>query len=251
MYFKIILALTLSISARPLLSQQYNYAPNSIHYCQLTKKYDSRLSAGIAVRFNRIGGNEFQGSFAATNHLAVMINYMDATHKNVSRQQQPGTSSRFGEVGIGFYESAQRGKASVFAGYGRGNIFNNYYLNRTASFDFQRWFLQPAIIFGDQDFEWGVALRFTHLLYSSAQVDYGIPESDLRTIKAIDAKAPFFLPEFGLHAAMNFRRGSFILNLTSLFYDARPYNFRRINPTMLFCLDLGTFYQQKKKKAGQ
>ena len=227
-------------------SQHYNYAPNSIHYCLLQKKYDGSLSGGFG-RGGDANSLEWQGAYSPLEHGAIMVNYFNALRKTVKKQREEGTSSQFAEVGIGAYESAARGTGSLFVGYGQGSIFSNYNLNRTVSFDLQRWFIQPALVFQGHNFEWGLALRFNHLVYSHAEVDFSISESDLRAVQAIEAESPFFVPEFGLHAGMVFHSCTFSLNLTSLFYDVDTFNFARSNNTFLLTVDLDALYHRSKK----
>ncbi len=245
-YCPVVLVIGLCLLPTRSFSQQYNYAPNAIHFCVLEKKHDSSLSGGFG-RGGDVNSLELQAACSPVEHGAVMVNYFNARRKAVKTQQAEGTSSQFAEIGIGAYESAARGTGSLFIGYGQGSIFSNYHLNRTVCFDLKRWFIQPALVFQSHNFEWGLALRFTHLIYAHAEVDFSITESDLRSVQAIESDSPFFVPEFGVHAGIVFRPCTFSLNLTNLFYDVNTYNFARINNTFLLTVDLGTIYQKKKK----
>ena len=227
--------------------QHATYAPNSIHFCQLQKKYAATLSGGIG-RGNSFSSMEWQAAFSPIRHGAIMINYFDAHRKAVLRQEEEGSSSGFGEIGVGAYETTALGTASLFVGFGLGSVFNNYTFDRAASFDLQRWFIQPSIVRHSKNFEWGVALRFTRLVYSHGIVDYSIAETDLRAVRAIEAKSPFFIPELGLHAGMTFSPFTLSLNLTNVFYAASTYNFERVNSSFLLSLDLGSLYKRKQPK---
>ena len=228
-------------------AQHANYAPNSIHFCQLQKKYAVTLGGGFG-RGSSFASTEWQAAFSPVEHGAIMINYFDAHRSPVQRKEEEGTSSRFGEIGIGAYETTAIGTASIFVGYGQGSIFNNYVLNRAASFNMSRWFIQPAIVRHSSNFEWGIALRFNRLIYSDGEVDYSIADYDLRAVQAIEARSPFFIPELGLHVGLTFSPCTFSMNLTSVFYAANRYNFDRINSSFLLTLDIGRFYQKKQKK---
>lgn len=243
----ILLALLL-ILATNMFAQHYSYAPNSIYFCQLQKKYAATLSGSLS-RGNAFSGRELQAAFSPIKHGAILINYLDAQRNAVRRQEDEGTSSRFAEIGIGAYETTNLGTVSIFAGFGKGSIFSNYMLNRVASFDLERWFIQPSILRRSKNFEWGVALRFNRLIYSNGSVDYSIDDYDLRAVRALEERSPFFIPELGLHAGLSFSLFTFSVNLTNVFYAANTYNFERINSSLMLTFDVGNV--GKKKKDGE
>ena len=113
-------------------AQHCTYAPNSISFCQLQKKYDSSLGGGIGRTLNS-RSIELQAAFSPIKHGAVMVNYFDARRKGVTKQQETDSSSQFAEIGIGAYEATAHGTASIFVGFGQGSVFNNYSFNRIAS----------------------------------------------------------------------------------------------------------------------
>ncbi len=242
-----ILAVLLVLGAAKNVAQNFNYAPNSIHFCQLQNKYAATLSVGLGQGNNFIS-REWQAAFSPIEHGAIMINYFDEHKKAVLEREEEGGSSGFGEIGIGAYEHTESGTASIFVGFGKGSIFNNYVLKRATSFDFQRWFVQPTILRYNKNFEWGVALRFNYLAYSHGEVDYSISDYDLRAVKALAAKSPFFLPELGLHAGLNFSLFTGSINLTSLFYAAYTFNFEKVNSSLMFTFNVGKLYQKKKSQ---
>lgn len=241
----VILLVILLTLATNIFAQHYNYAPNSIHFCQLQKKYAATLSGSLSLG-NALSGKEVQVAFSPIKHGAILINYFDAQHNAIRRQEDEGTSSRFGEIGIGAYETTDRGTASIFAGVGKGSLFSNYTLNRTASFDLERWFIQPTILRRSRNFEWGVALRFNHLIYSQGKVDYSIDDYDLRAVRALEERSPFFIPELGLHAGLSFSLFTFSVNLTNVFYAANTYNFERINSSLMVTFDVGNIGRKKR-----
>lgn len=238
------------MSGTKSFGQQFNYAPNSIYYCQLQGRYDSSLGAGLR-RGSDTNGTEWQLAFSPVKHGAVMLNYFDGHHKAIRKQQEEGSSSQSAEIGLGAYETLAHGTASLFIGYGQGSIFSNYSLSRSVALDLQRWFIQPAMIFRNHNFEWGLALRFNRLVYSHAEVDFSISESDLQPLQAIEAQSPFFIPEFGLHAGIVFKPCTLTIDMTSLFYDTNTFNFERLNSAFLLTVDLGFFYQRKKEPKAQ
>ena len=242
------LAAGMLLFALPGVAQFYTYAPNAMQFCQLQKKYDSSLGGGFG-RTLRSRSIELQAAFSPIRHGAVMVNYFDARRGAVTRQQEVGSSSHFAEFGIGAYEATAHGTASLFVGYGQGAIFNNYPLNRIASFDFRRWFIQPNIVYQRNRFECGIALRFNRLVYHHAEIDYSINTNDLQRVQAIESRSPFFLPELGLHAGIVFSPCTIMLNVTSLFYGGASFNFERLNHTLLLTLDLDSIYRRKKKPA--
>ncbi len=245
----VILLVLLLTLATNILAQHYNYAPNSIHFCQLQKKYAATLSGSLS-RGNAFSGRELQAAFSPIKHGAILINYLDAQRNAVRRQEDEGTSSRFAEIGIGAYETTDLGTVSIFAGFGKGSIFSNYIYNHAASFDMERWFVQPTILRRNKGFEWGIALRFNRLIYSRGRVDYSIEEDDLRAVRALAERSPFFIPELGLHAGLSFSLFTFSVNLTNVFYAARTYNFERVNSSLMLTFDVGNI-GQKKKNSGK
>ena len=240
----ILLALLLTLATN-LSAQYYNYAPNSIYFCQLQKKYAATLSGSLS-RGNDFSGKELQVAFSPIKHAAILINYFDAQRDAVRRQEDEGTSSRFGELGVGVYETTDLGTVSIFAGVGKGSVFSNYTLDRAASFDLERWFIQPSILRRNKNFEWGVALRFNRLIYSQGKVDYSIDDYDLRAVRALEERAPFFIPELGLRAGLSFSLFTFSVNLTNVFYTTRTYNFERVNSNLMLTFDVGKIGQKKK-----
>ncbi len=237
--------LLICLFTAPIVAQQFNYAPNAIHFCQVRQKYDSSLGLGYSFGINSRGA-DWQLAFSPVKNVALMMNYLDASSKQVKKQLIEGSSSRFAEIGVGAYESAGRGVASLFIGYGQGSIFSNYVQRYKASFDLHRWFIQPAMVFESKNFAGGLALRFTRLAYAKAEVDYSLPPEDLRSIQAIEAKSPIFIPEFGMHTAIKAGHCQFSLNVTSLFYDANTYNFQRLTTTLMLTVDVGATYQKEQ-----
>ena len=245
-YFNVFLALTVCLFSRAGFAQQYNYAPNSIHYAHLKNKYDSSIGLGLSKSFN-MRAIEIQAAFSPVEHGAVMVNYLGAGRDDVKNQLSKGSSSHFLEFGMGAYEATGRGIASLIVGYGQGSIFNKYENQHRASFHLRRWFIQPSLLFQGRNFECGLALRFNRLVYAGAKVDYAIDQNNLNKIKAIDAKSPFFLPEFGVHMAVVIHAVSVGLNFTSLFFDADSYNFIHLNTDLMLTVNLESFYQHSMK----
>ena len=67
------------------------------------------------------------------------------------------------------YHSAPKGVASLFLGYGQGNVFNYYGQERYSRFQVARLFVQPSLMYRDKYFRGGLAFRFNQLADTSRE----------------------------------------------------------------------------------
>ncbi|MDO8366124.1 MAG: hypothetical protein Q7T20_04940 [Saprospiraceae bacterium] len=220
------------------LSQTYYYALNSLNIPCLAQKGDLVLGLGWS-RGNTFNAVEFQGVYSPLRHFAVMGNYFSARDKNVRQKLENGTDFSLWEVGVGLYEQLPKGSASLFAGFGSGNLFSNYGSDRTAAFDIRRWFLQPGLSYRSNYFQAGLALRLTHLAYSSGIVSYSIEAPDIQYIQNVEKSSPMFLPELGIQAGMRIKPVTLSLNISSIFPNTSNWNFVRLNTSLSVAVDFG------------
>ena len=219
------------------LSQTYNYSPNLTNIPYLTQSGDVHLGLGWG-RGLVMQSLEIQAAYSPMRHLAIMANYLGDRQKNVRKQIDTGTDYYLWEAGVGVYEKLPKGSASVFAGYGGGELYNNFEFERVAEFNLQRWFIQPGINYRSNFFQAGIALRLSHLTFKDANISYSIEEPYLQYIKNIEQKSPMFLPELGLQIGMRLKPVTISLNIVSIFPDTENWNFSRLNTGLCIALDL-------------
>lgn len=226
-------------------SQTYNYMPNTLNVPCLAEKGDATLSLGWG-RGEFSQSLEIQSVYSVARHLAVMANYFGAREKAVRSQVETGTDYYLMEVAVGAYEKLPKGSASLFVGFGAGNLFSNYNLDRTAEFGVQRWFLQPGMTYRSRYFQAALALRLSRLNYSRGEVDFSIEPTDLHYILNVEKNAPLFLPEVGFQAGMRFKPVTVSLGICSIFPNTNNVNFARLNTSLSVAVDIGV---GKKKKS--
>lgn len=219
-------------------TQTYNYAINSLNIPCLAKKGDATLSIGWSrgIAFQAL---ELQGVYSPTSHLAVMANYFGAREKSVRKRLENGTDFYFWEAAVGMYEQMPKGAASLFAGFGTGNLFSHYGLDRTADFELQRWFLQPGLSYRSSHFQAGLALRLSRISYRRGVISYSIEQPDIQYIQNIEKNAPMFLPELGMQAGMRLKPVTINLSISSIFPDTSDWNFIRLNSSLSIVVDFG------------
>ena len=223
--------------------QTYNYAINSLNIPCIDQKGDLLLglswSRGASFR-----ALEVQAVYSPMPHLAVMANYFGAPEKSVRKQEVYGTNFHLWEAGVGIYEKLPKGAASLFAGFGSGNLFSHYGLGRTADFNIQRWFLQPGLSYRSHHFQAGLALRLSHLSYHRAVVDYSIESPDIEFIQNLEKSAPMFLPELGIQAGTRLKPVTINLSISFIFPDTNEWDFIRLNSSIGVIVDIGVGKRQ-------
>lgn len=239
----LIIALSLPFSA---LGQTYNYAPNMLNIPCLKEQGDFNLNIGWGrgIVFQAL---EVQTTYSPLPHFAVMANYFGPRNKSARDKFEIGTDFYLWEVGIGAYEKTPKGSASIFAGYGSGSLFSNFGGDRTADFDLQRLFIQPALSYRSNLFQAGLALRLSRVYYQSGVIAYSIDQQYLQYFKQIEKDSPLFLPELGIQIGMRIKPVTLSLNIATIFPDTELWDFNRLNSGLSIGLDLGL----RKKKTSE
>lgn len=170
-FFKILPVAVLLTACGPAL-----YLPNSINVPLLEKKGDFKLSTGI-VGATRDFQWDLQGSYAVTDHLAVMANSSRLDHPMADLK----TYNHYLDGGLGGYFSKAPNKYGVnvfrgelFVGYGKGRA---QYVEKNGNYafgDFDKFFLQPGIGVRTRNFDISLAARFSNVEFK----DYGKFEND-------------------------------------------------------------------------
>lgn len=238
---------TFAWSVYPAQCQNYNYAPNTIQIPNLTQRGDLIFSAGL-IRGRNLTGYEFQGVYSPVRNLAVLANYFNAGSNNIKKDNMVGTKMTFGEIGIGAYQKVTNGSVSLLAGYGIGNIFNQFVLLRRAELPINRWFIQPGLSYQDNYFRGALALRLTRLYYGKGSIDYSIDDTNLRSLQQIEDNAPFFQPELGLSGGFRIKKVWINLTISSIYPNTDGLNFSRHNINTSAMLNLREVGHKKAKK---
>lgn len=219
-------------------SQTYNYAPNAINNPFLSQKGNTCLSIGRGrgLSFESL---EIQAVYSPLRNLALMVNYFGALEKKVRNRTEIGTNAYLMEAAIGLYEPIRKGSASLFAGFGAGDIYSHFGGNNVGEFNIQRLFLQPGITYRSRLFQAGVSMRITRLRYSKGNISYSIDQSHLTQIKNIENQSPLFLPELGIQAGMRIKPVTLNLSFTVVFPNTERYNFNGLNTALSLQVDFG------------
>ncbi len=230
-----------------LAAQHFYYAPNAVHIPTLADRHDAALTLGVG-RGSGYRALEAQVAYSPLRHVGIMVNYFSAGSKDVENQKEVGGRQRFAEGGIGMYQRAKKGSASLFVGYGQGYVYNYYDQERYSRFQLERWFVQPSLMYHDKYFRGGVAFRFNHLRYTGGETAFNIEEQELQAIRTIEERSPFFLPELGIHVGMDFSPFSLNLSLTNIFSKTYNLNFARFNSNFSITFDIGKVVKKGGKQ---
>jgi hypothetical protein len=243
LFFLCFCAISAARGQQVYVGDKYYYVPNTAQITNVRRAQDLSLSAGLA-RFTSYQALEIQSVYAATNRVAVMLNYFDAGHRDVRKGLREGTKYQFGEAGVGLYEALPRGTASVFGGFGYGALFNAYSGLEAADFSILRWFVQPGIEYYNEYFQAGLALRLSQVAFVRGDVSFDIDAYQLEAIQNIEEKSPLFLPELSFNTGMRLPPFALTLHLTTIFPKTDGLNFVRLNTQ----LSLSATFGARKRK---
>lgn len=222
----------------------YYYAPNTLNTPYLQDKHDAtvRLALGSG---NEYQATELQAVYSPIRHGALMVNYFNAQGNKSSTDSGKGYGQML-EGAIGAYlPFAEVFSASLFAGYGRGQVHNEYVVSggsgstiyRPSDLKFERHFIQPGVVFrGHRRFTASLGFRLCRLHYISGEIDASIPTEDLKAIMLIEEKSPIWLPEAAYSIGLHIRPVTANLTLTR---SVSPDPELRLNPSnFAFCLGI-------------
>lgn len=237
----ILLLLLLALAMKSISQPAYNYAVNTLNIPLISAKKEATASVGWG-RGESFHALEVQAAYSPIARVLVLANYFGARDKTVRKRQDSGSDFVFTEIAAGVYEKLPRGAASLIAGFGGGHLFS-VYDQESADFQLRRWFIQPGISYGSKHFRAGMALRFSRLTYSDANVSYSIESPYIDYIKQVEKNAPMFLPEIGIQLGMVLKPFTIGLNVSSIFPDTNAMNFARLNT----CLSVAFNFSTRKK----
>lgn len=227
-------------------AQYYYYTPNSIHNPSLQQKGDITTGIGLAWGSDYLG-LEGQGVWSPAKNMALMLNAFVTDGSDIRNDIEQGSAYRFLELGAGLYHPLERGTASIIAGVGQGNLYTFYGENNMSEFTVRRFFLQPSLMYRDQLFRCGLALRFSRVSYPKGVSAFDIDETELAAIRKIEEDAPYFLPELGLNGAIVLNPCVLSVNLTTVFPDAPEVKFSRFNMNLTLSIEIAHLKKKSKK----
>jgi hypothetical protein len=235
----------------------YYYSPNLVNTPHFERKHDASISANVGGGVDALNAN-FQLAYSPFKHGTVMLNYFnyrsrfENTNFFSGPTYQEANRGSFFEVAAGAYkpELFAGMNMAIYAGWGQGNIQNDYGLSRYAALQYQRAFLQPTMTFKNDWAFVGFGFRLAHIRFTSGNIDYRIEPHDLEEIQKIEYESPFLIPEGGLNVGFNLKpvllHGSLVLsNLTS---QSDVY-FKRVNLNIGITLTLHEMFQKKKRSS--
>lgn len=242
-------------------SQHYFYAPNTLHLPTVREKGDATIEASLNGS-NQIKGGELRAAYCPLNNTSVMLNYMYMkgsferyTFFTFPTPPPEQHSGRGFITDLGITRNFPISEYSMFtltAGGSLGRSVNDYSRGRTATLNFNRLFVQPAIVSTGKLADFGIGLRFSRLHFYDGKVDYTIDGEDIAVINNIDQHGAFLIPDIGLSAGVNFAPVHVKCNMTlSVAENIQYYSFTGNNLSVSVLMDLDNLVPQKKKSTAK
>ena len=146
---------------------QYYYAPNS-HNVPLFKRNGEARFEATAVSGPPLGGAEFKGAVAVSNHVGVMANAFFNSANGL--EGNVIAKGNFFEMGAGYFNLLKDSKSifETYGGFGVGKIRNEDIAGSSgegSEVKFSRFFVQPSIGFQKRPFEVALSMRLVGLNY--------------------------------------------------------------------------------------
>jgi len=231
---------------------QHHYSPNFIHTPYIEQKGDGMVTAAASGFTTGING-DFHASYSPSQNISVMLNYfrVKSSYEEVNFFGSPNyretLRGQLLEGAIGAYKSVSFGTGALYAGWGLGQMQNDYGLERLADLRLRRFFIQPTFTFKNNWLRLGMAMRLVRLHYPKADVDFRIDQSDIEILQRLEQNSPFWLPEIGGTLGVHFK--PVVVSVHSVLVlspDAYRYNFDRTNLGVGLSLELNDL---RKKRA--
>lgn len=230
---------------------QYHYSPNFVQTPSIQKKGDGVLTAAVGGSPVALNG-DFHASYSPVKHGAVMLNYFRTRSSYTDNNIFGGTS--YTETGkgsllegaLGAYMPVAFGTGALYAGWGLGQMRNDYGIGRIADFKLNRFFVQPTFTFKNDWLRLGLGLRVVRLSYPSGSIDYRIEPADIEVIRRLEKASPFWFPEYGGNLGVHFKpftiSASFVLIGSS---PAVDYGFDRSNVGLGLSAELQELFKKR------
>ena len=186
---RLCLALTV-LSMMSSCSPKY-YAPTLQNVPLFREKGEMRFAANIASG-DEVGSTEFQGAYAFTDELGVMLN-ADFAHGDFD------SHGFVVEGGGGYYRPIrQRLAFELYGGAGIGKAVNRYGSGDSpdvSDLRFSKFFVQPDFGIRRKFFEAAISTRFTGLHYYGIDTTVNTPGATIPDVEYIRSHASSLLAE--------------------------------------------------------
>lgn len=168
--------------------QQKMYFPDRANTPGLTEALEGKATFSIKPQTNDIDSTNAKGAilspafdiaFAPANHFGIIASYRSTLNRYIKEESatfltEKNVGGKFNghrfEIGAGFFSTfGSRGKVEVYAGYGNGKLERRGMRRLNYDYDtrYHRYFIQPAIGFGDDRISFTAGLRFAvHQYYN-------------------------------------------------------------------------------------
>lgn len=233
---------------------QYHYSPNFVQTPFAAKKGEGAVSAAVSGSPTSING-DFHASYSPVKHGTVMLNYFRARSSVEtanffgSPTYLQSTKGHFLEGAVGGYAPFSFGTAAIYVGWGKGQMRNDYGIQRIAELGLRRFFVQPTFTFKNDWLRLGMGLRFVRLSFPTGDVDYRIEPSDIEVIQRLERESPLWFPELGGNIGVYFKpvtiTGSLVFIASPL---ASEFGFDRSNVGIGISLELQELFKKQEKK---
>lgn len=213
----VILLFFISLYILSCYAPRYVYSPSTQNIPLLHKKNDLEFSgfyAGSINAFkekgNGINGLDLHGSWAISNHFAVMLNESFRWESNSSNDSFfPNDSSllkykrNFTELGAGYFTPVaynEKMQFQLFGGVALGSsdisdeyISNMVHANKYHNSNVTKIFIQPAIIYNlSKNFSGALTSRFTEIIFTHIHTNYTPQELDNYILDSLTVSPIFF-----------------------------------------------------------
>lgn len=213
----IILLVSFSLCIISCYAPRYVYSPSTQNIPLLHKKNDLEFSGfysgdvnALKEKGNSINGFDLHGSWAVSNHFAIMLNESFSWEKNSDNDSFfPNDSSllkykrNFTELGAGYFGPFaynEKMEFQLFGGVaiGSSNISDDYisntiHTNKYHNSSVTKIFIQPAIIYNlSKNFSGALTSRFTEVVFTHIHTNYTPQELDNYILDSLTVSPIFF-----------------------------------------------------------
>ena len=189
---------------------------------------ESQMEVGAQFLVSDFGGGNLQAAYRVSPNFTIAAQGYYLSRE--SSEDFPGAGypeyklgrSAYGEVMAGWNRYRNPNGLHVFAGYGRGYIYNEYsWENVHNRLQFQTVFIQPAFSFNRKRWEGSYSLRVGWLHHFKGEINANINYNDLQEIIDLEQNSPFFVFDSGLQFRRKLKFGSLNFFFTQRFPNER------------------------------
>ncbi len=177
------------------------------------------VTAAVSGSPTSING-DFHVSYSPVKHGSVMLNYYrsrssfeDNNNFFVVPSYPQTAKGQLIEGALGTYTQIGFFTGSLYAGWGLGQMRNDYGIERIADLRMNRFFVQPTFSFKNNWLRLGMGLKLVRLNFTSGEIDYRIEPEDIQVIQRLENEPPFWFPELGGNVGIHFKPVTVSANL--------------------------------------